>query len=284
MITVLEAIKLSTDYLDKKGIESPRINAELLLADVIGCKRLDLYLAFDRPLTDTELNQYHELIKRRGGFEPLQYIIGTVEFFGLELKVNRTVLIPRPETELLIEEILKKVSKDNVLNILDIGCGSGNIAIALARNIESSHFFATDISDESLNLAKENSGKYDLSDKITFFKHDILNEDIINFPVLDIIVSNPPYVSKQGFSLLQKEIKDYEPRSAVTDEFDGLTFYRVITQKASSKLKKGGMLFFEIAQGQVNEVKEILIENNFRNIEVTKDYQNIERIISGELK
>lgn len=282
MITVLEAIKLSTEYLSKKGIDSPRINAELLLADVIKCKRLDLYLAFDRPIAEEELNKYRELIKRRAGFEPLQYITGTVEFYGLELKVNSSVLIPRQETELLVENILKIFSKEADLIILDIGTGSGNIPIVLAHHLPNAEITSTDISTEALILAQENASNHNLSNRIRFMQHDILKEDMDKFPLFDIVVSNPPYVSLESFSSLQREIKDYEPKVAVTDGSDGLSFYRVIVQKASPKIKRGGKLFFEIAQGQHDEVRDLMIKNNFSNIEVVKDYQNIERIISGE--
>ncbi|HEY6436691.1 MAG TPA: HemK/PrmC family methyltransferase, partial [Ignavibacteriaceae bacterium] len=137
MITVIESIKLSTDFLAGKGIESPRTNAELLLADIINCKRLDLYLLFDRPLSEVELQHYREYIKRRSSFEPLQYILGKVEFYGLELNVNKSVLIPRPETEILIENIINQFSNEKNLKILDIGCGSGNISIALAVQLVS---------------------------------------------------------------------------------------------------------------------------------------------------
>lgn len=282
MITVLEAIKLSTEYLSKKGIDSPRINAELLLADIIKCKRLDLYLAFDRPLAEEELSKYRESIKRRASFEPLQYITGTVEFYGIELKVNPSVLIPRQETELLVENILKNFSKEANLLILDIGTGSGNIPIALAYYLPNAQITSTDISTEALTLAQENASNHNLSSRIRFMQQDILKEDIDKFPLFDIMVSNPPYVSLESFSSLQREIKDYEPKVAVTDGSDGLSFYRVIIQKASPKIKRGGKLFFEIAQGQHDDVKDLMIKNNFSNIEVVKDYQNIERIISGE--
>lgn len=282
MITVLEAIKLSTEYLSKKGIDSPRINAELLLAEIIRCKRLDLYLAFDRPLTEEELNQYRAFIKRRADFEPLQYITGTVEFYGLKLKVDQSVLIPRQETELLVENIINQFSSDDKLNILDIGTGSGNISLALAYHLMNAHIITTDVSDEAINLAKENSSRLNLSGRINFIKHDILTEDLDKFPELDLVVSNPPYVSLESYSSLQYEIKDHEPRTAVTDEADGLTFYRIISKKVFSKIKRGGKLFFEIAKDQHLDVKDILLKNNFSNIEIVKDYQNIERIISGE--
>ena len=284
MITVLESINLSAQYLSQKGIESPRINAELLLANILGCKRLDLYLSFERPLSEAEMQKYREHIKRRGNFEPLQYIVGKVEFYGLELKVNPSVLIPRPESELLVENILDPFPKEEKLIVLDIGCGSGNIAIALAVNLPKSKIVSTDISEEALLIAKENSERHNVSGRIKFVKHNILKNDLNNFPMFDIVVSNPPYVSKESFSSLQKEIKDYEPGIAVTDEKDGLTFYREISAKISTKLKEKGKLFFEVAQGQSEEVVEIMAKNNFKNIGVIKDYQNIDRIIFGERK
>lgn len=283
-MTVIESIKLSTDFLAGKGIESPRTNAELLLADIINCKRLDLYLLFDRPLNEVELQKYREHIKRRSSFEPLQYILGKVEFYGLELNVNRSVLIPRPETELLVENIINQFSNEKNIKILDIGCGSGNIPIALAVHLDSADIMTTDISEDALHLAEMNAEKYNLSKRIKFISHNILKNDLNDFPVFDIIVSNPPYVSKENFSLVQREIKDFEPRTAVTDEDDGYTFYKKISSKASTKLIAKGKLFFEIAQGQSEKVINIMEQNNFINIVVVKDYQNIDRIVYGELK
>ena len=284
MVTVLESIKLSTDYLARKGIESPRTNAELLLADIIGCKRLDLYLLFDRPLSEVELQRYREYIKRRGNFEPLQYILGKVEFYGLELKVNPSVLIPRPETELLIENIINRFSGEKELDILDVGCGSGNISIALAVNIKTASIITTDISQEALQLAKENAVIHNVSNRIQFINHNILNNDLSNFPVFDIIVSNPPYVSRENYSSLQKEIKNFEPRTSVTDEDDGYTFFKSIAEEASTKLTAKGKLYFEIADGQSDEVRKIMEQNHFSNITIIKDYQKIDRIVYGELK
>jgi len=284
MITILEAINLSSQYLDQKGIESSRMNAELLLADIIGCKRLDLNLSYDKPLSEEEVNKYREFIRRRGKFEPLQYIIGKVEFFGMDFKVNPDVLIPRQETEILIETILNIYPKEKELLILDIGCGSGIIGISLTKSLPTAKVIFTDISEAALSITKENAEKHCITDRIKIIKHNILNETLNDFPELDIIVSNPPYVSKTDFGTLQREIKDYEPRIAVTDESDGYTFYKVIAAKSFDKLKSGGKLFFEIAQGQSKLVKNILEENHFINIKTVKDYQNIDRVIFGEIK
>jgi len=194
------------------------------------------------------------------------------------------VLIPRPETELMVESILNQFSKEQKLIILDVGSGSGNIAIALAANLPQSKIISTDISEEALQVGKENSEKHLVFDRIKFVKHDVLKNDLNNFPMFDIVVSNPPYVSKESYLTLQNEIKNFEPAVAVTDNKDGFTFYREISSKVSVKLKENGKLFFEVAQGQSEEVIEIMTNNKFRNIGVIKDYQNIDRVIFGEKK
>jgi len=284
MITVLESIRLSTQYLNEKGIDSSRINAELLLADVLNCKRLDLYLLFDRPLSEPELKKYREYIRRRGKFEPLQYILGKVEFYGLKLMVTSAVLIPRPETEILVETIINQFLEQVEIAILDIGCGTGNISIALAKKIESVKIISTDISEDVLDIANMNAKNNMVESKIEFINHDILKNNLDNFQQFDIIVSNPPYVSIDNFKSLQKEIIEFEPKAAVTDNNDGYTFYRIISEKAKNKLKPNGKLFFEIAEGQSDEVKKIMEKNNFLNIKAIKDYQSIDRVVYGGLK
>ena len=283
MLTVLESIKLSTEFLTNKGIESPRINAELMLAKILNCKRLDLYLSFDRPLNEEETNLYREFIRRRSKFEPLQYILGSVEFYGLEFKVDKSVLIPRPETEILVETILNSVEKDSALNILDIGTGSGIIAICLAKNLRASSISATDISDSALVIAKENAELNGVEKQINFKNFDIVTNEGYPGNQFDIVVSNPPYISSEEYQNLAPELKLYEPQIALTDNFDGLNFYRTITGKSKTLLKKGGKLFFELGQGQSYKVSDIIQQGNFSNIVIKKDYQNIDRVISGEL-
>jgi release factor glutamine methyltransferase len=268
--------------LQKKGIQSPRINAELLLASVLKCKRLQLYLSFDRPLKQNELDEYRKMIKRRSSFEPLQYITGFVEFYNLEFKVTPAVLIPRPETEMLVETIIQNCN--NEITILDIGSGSGIIGISLAVNLRNSTVYCTDISDEAIILAKENARRHNVISKISFLKHNIISQPIDFISFFDVIVSNPPYISKNDFNTLQKEIKNFEPRYTLTDESDGYTFFKIIALKAINKLNEGGKLFFEIGEGQSNTVKNILQENSFSDIRIVKDYQNIDRIIYGVKK
>lgn len=284
MLTVLEVINRSTDYLNRKGIESARTNAELLLAHILKCKRLDLYLMYDKPLSEFELNTYREFLKRRSVFEPLQYITGKVEFYGLEFNISPSVLIPRPETELLVELVISSVTTEDEINILDIGSGCGNIGIAVAAKLPNVNVTGIDISEDAIAVAEENTNKYNLQNRVKFRCIDILNttmEDLSNF---DIVVSNPPYVSKPDYIKLQKEIRNYEPEIAVTDVSDGLTFYKTITPLAKKILHKTGILFYELGQGQSLQVKNILNDNGFDKISITQDYENIDRVISGVVR
>jgi release factor glutamine methyltransferase len=280
MITVLESINRSSEYLKNKGIESPRINAELLLAHILDCKRLNLYLAFDRPLTEEELDKYRSLLKRRVKFEPLQYIIGKVEFYGIDFLVNPSVLIPRQETEILVETIIEQYKDFETVTILDIGTGSGNIAISLAKNLNS-YITAVDVSDDALKTANENARLNSISDKINFIKNDFLIDDI-NMNDFDVVVSNPPYVSIEEYETLRPELKGYEPKVALTDFNSGFQFYEAISDRSNYLLKKGGKLFFEIGRGQFSEVHEIMEKYHYQNITIINDYMNIERVITGE--
>lgn len=282
MLTVLEALNGASDYLQNKGIKSSRLNAELLLSHILNCKRLELYLSFDRPLQKSEIDSYRELLKRRSTFEPLQYIIGKVEFYGLEFEVNQSVLIPRPETELLVETVIESVAKDENINILDIGSGSGNISIALAKNIPSCTVVGIDISEEAIETSTRNAKLNGVESQLMFVKKNILNGIEINENSFDVVVSNPPYVSVADFVNLDPELRLYEPQIALTDEIDGLSFYRNISVLSRSLLKNNGKLFFEIGAGQSDAVKKILIDSDYKNIVIIKDYSDIERVIIGE--
>lgn len=279
-LTVLEAVQLSTGYLEEKGIESPRLNAELLLANILNCKRLDLYLMFERPLSEEEIQTYREYIARRGKYEPLQYILGEVEFYGLKLKVSNDVLVPRPETELLVEEAIKLSSDNNVKSIIDIGSGSGNIAISLAKSLNGVKVTSIDMSSSAIKVAEANAEFNVVNDKIEFIVSGI--EEYQTNQQFDLIVSNPPYVSERDYSSLQKEILEYEPLESVTDKSDGYKFYRLISERSRDLLKSGGFLLFEMAAGQSEKIKSILERNNFSDIKIIKDYQNIDRVIIGK--
>ena len=281
MLTILGVITKSTEYLDRKGIESPRANAEILLANILNCKRLELYLMYDKPLRDSELNSYREYLKRRSNYEPIQYITGSVEFYTLELKVTPAVLIPRPETEILVEVIIDSVKKEDELFILDFGSGCGNISIALAENLPNVHVTGIDISKDAIMIANENLEKYQLNTRVNFVNGDILKFNVNDFLNYDIIVSNPPYVSQNDYLNVQKEIKNFEPKIAVTDFSDGYKYFVKIITLASEILKSGGKLFFEMGEGQSKKINELLVKNNYKKIYVFKDYQKIDRVISG---
>ncbi|RPI71392.1 MAG: peptide chain release factor N(5)-glutamine methyltransferase [Ignavibacteriales bacterium] len=280
MLTVLNAITLSTEFLEKKEIESPRINAELLLAHALKCRRIDLYLSHDRPLSEEEINIYREFIKRRSKSEPLQYITGKVEFYGLEFKVNPSVLIPRQETEVLVETIINSVNTTAKIKILDIGTGSGNISISLARNLINAEIKTIDDSESALETAVENARLNNVFEKINFAKFDIKSSELPGVQ-FDIIVSNPPYIAEEEFPKLKDELKIFEPKTALTDFSDGLSYYRIISGKAGKMLNTGGRIFFEVGAGQAEYVRNILSQNGFSEIVIVKDYLKIDRVISG---
>lgn len=282
MITVLEAIKLSTEYFQKKQIESPRANAEILLAEILQCKRLDLYLSFDKPLSEIELNLYREYIKKRAMHIPLQYIIGSVEFYNMKFIVNENVLIPRPETELLVEQIINDFKDKSRLKILDIGSGSGNISLSLAKNLKEAFVTGIDISENAINLAKENA-ELNKINNVEFKLFDVMSEEIFQLDKFDLIVSNPPYVSEPDFYNLEPELKVHEPRIALTDNADGLSFYNRITSIAKNILEKPGYLYFEIGKDQQKTITDKMRKENFTDIKIYKDYAGIDRIICGEL-
>ena len=284
MITVLDVIKLSTDYLQKKGVESPRANAEILLADILKCKRLELYLSFDKPLAEIEVQNYRGAIRKRGLRVPLQYIVGNVEFYGLKLIVNENVLIPRPETELLVEKIINESDKTANLRILDIGSGSGNISVAIAKNLLNSTIVGIDISESALEVAKQNAELNLLHDRIELKHFDIMKDDLNSLGKFDLIVSNPPYVSVNDFESLEPELKVHEPRIALTDNSNGISFYKRIIEISDQILGKHGKIYFELGLGQSDIVKKLFEEKGFNNILMTKDYSGIDRIICGEIK
>lgn len=264
MITVLEAIKLSTEYLEKKDVESARANAEILLAEILNCKRLDLYLTFDKPLKENELNLYREFIRKRGTRIPLQYIVKNVEFFGFKLVVNENVLIPRPETEQLVEKIIQDYTRIENLTILDIGVGSGNISIALSNNLKNCKVVGIDISQMALEIAKVNSEKYLSENKVEFKLFDILKDNLANLGKFDLIISNPPYISNQDFEALEPELKNFEPRIALTDSSDGFSFYKKIISASKELLNMNGKLYFEMGKDQFQKIDSLMKENGFK--------------------
>jgi release factor glutamine methyltransferase len=228
------------------------------------------------------LDTLRDFVKRRISREPLQYIVGETEFMGFSFKVNSNVLIPRPETELLVEEVIKfsKETPDKFFRILDIGSGSGNISISLAKLIPNSSVTAIDCSDEVLQIGIKNAELNGVSEKIIFSQTDILKENFCLDIKFDIIASNPPYISLPEYDDLEPELK-FEPKSALTDLNDGFSFYRQITKLGKQILNPGGLVAVEIAYNQSNEVFSLFHDSGYSNIHRVKDYSNIDRIITG---
>lgn len=287
--TIFEIISVSTEYLKSRGIEGARLNAELLLAHVLGYRRIDLYTHFDEALDELEREKYKELLRRRAAREPLQYILGEAEFMGLRFFVDRRVLIPRPETEVLAEktiELCKSYGEGGeAIRVLDIGTGCGNIAVTVAKSVSNAIVTAIDVSSDALEVAMHNAELHGVSERVTFKQVDVLSSpSSLADQAFDIVVSNPPYISKEEFEQLPPEIRDYEARFATCDESDGLKFFRRISELGSSMLRKGGDLLFEVGYGQSEDVERIMSSAGYNQVEVFKDLSGIERVLRGKLK
>ncbi len=278
MRTIIETLEIATKHFENAGVDSPRLTAEILLADTLRCNRLDLYLRFDQPLSHSEREQFGALYKRRLAREPLQYILGTVAFCGFNFTVTPSVLIPRPETEQLTEEVMRlcaNLSRDS-LRLLDIGTGSGCIGVTLAKRFPAASVVGLDISADAIAVARLNAERLEARN-IVFRIGDIFNDNDITGQ-FDVIVSNPPYVSREMFAAVQPEISKYEPVNAVTDNGDGLTFYRRIAACAPALLSDNGTLALEIGAGQAGEICRILAMHGF-STSVHHDLAGIERIL-----
>ena len=254
---------------------------ELILTDIFNCSRMDLYLNSKSLIFDkNKLNRIDSILKRRSSSSPLPYILGNVEFAGLEFKVDKNALIPRPETEILVEEVVriaKEYSKPK-LNILDIGTGSGCIAISLAKFINNAKVTAVDISTKALALAKENVKLHKLDKGIKFVKSDIFSSSIFKkYPKFDIIVSNPPYIKTKEIGLFDYSITK-EPRIALDGGKDGLVFYRRLAKQAKIFLKRDGFILLEIGEEQAQSIKEIF-KKDYIIEKIIKDYNNRDRIV-----
>jgi len=283
--TLLKLLKWTTRYFEEKSIENPRLNVENLLCKTLDLSRVDLYLNYERILSSSELSDFKAMIKRRVNGEPLQYILGETSFYGLPIKLNPAVLIPRPETELLVENIIDTMKSAKGEVIADIGTGSGCIAIALAKNLPEAKIIATDVSIDALAIAQENAELNCVSDQIEFINQDINTALLPNGFSPRCIVSNPPYVSIEEYAKLQKEIVEYEPKAAVTDNKDGMFFYRQILKMAPACLEKGpgpGYLFLELGYGRAAAVVEEAEQRGYTEIEILPDYAKIERIFKAK--
>jgi len=281
--TVLSLLKASGDFFAQKNIDDARLTAELLLAETLKLKRMDLYLKFDMPVADQERQTFRELCKRRLEGEPVQYIIGNQDFFELKLDVDSRVLIPRPETEQLVEEALNALTLldlgDEKLKILDIGTGSGCIALALATKLSNAEILAVDVSLEALEVAKQNAQKNELKSEVHFLQANALSEDFYDKVLghYHLIISNPPYIPIKERDALQVEVRNFEPAIALFVE-EGFEFYEKITREAKRLLNPTGLLCFELHAEGAAQMKSILKSENFENIRIIQDYAGFSRI------
>ena len=273
-MTVLEVLQVTTAYFKKHDIESPRLNAEHLLAHVLGRKRIDLYLEFERVLTESELAPLRHLVKRRGEGEPLQHLLGTVEFCGLTFLCDKRAMVPRPETEELVE-LLKSEIRNPKSEILDVGTGSGVIALSLAAKFPEAEIIGVDISDDALALAQENAATLNLLDRVRFLKSNLLENVEGSF---DLIVANLPYISTQARHTLSREVLR-DPAVALFASARGDEFVRELIAQAPSRLRPGGILALEIGLDQSEALLSALAEKNYRDIYSKNDYSGVTRFL-----
>lgn len=284
-MNIKELLNRSDHFLAKKGIESSRLDAEVLMADLLDMERINLYVKYDYPLKNNEINSYREMIKKRAQRIPVAYIIEKKEFMSLEFKIKAGVLIPRPETENLVESVIDYCQKNQLeqAQIIDVGTGSGAIAISLAHYLPKSKVVGVDISAQALKLAQQNMKKHELAQRMNILKSDLLTEFIKRkIKEIDVIVSNPPYISQAEMRELPPEVKK-EPETALAAGEDGLDYYRRLIPQAKKVLKKDGKLFLEIGYQQAAAVSDIF-DNNWSKIEIVKDYAAKDRIIAASFK
>ncbi len=277
-MTVLEGIRKSADFLSRKGVDSPRLQSELLLAHALGIPRLKLYLDFDRQLVPGEVEALRGFVQRRASREPLQHIVGRTSVCGFEINVARSVLIPRPETEILAERAWETINA-LTLNprVLDFGTGSGCIAIALATKCPRAEVHACDVSSSALEMAQRNAAANQVGHRIQFRASDGFSA-FANGEEFDVIVSNPPYIPTAEIQTLEREVKDHDPLLALDGGTDGLAFYRLLATEGGNRLSPGGCLLAEFGDGQAESLHSVFAEAGW-GVECFNDYSGRARIL-----
>ena len=278
--TIIKILEWTKQYFTDKGVENPRLDAEVLLCAVLQCERIKLYVDFERPLTEAELSQYKGYVLRRGQHEPLAYILGEKEFMRNSFKVTPATLVPRPETELLVESLIKAANilkPDGDVKILDIGTGSGAIIVSLLDYLPQAKGVGVDISVDALIVAKENSERIGVTGRIGFLHSDVFSRVPID-KKFDIIVSNPPYIPAADIAGLAKDVQQ-EPRGALDGGADGLDFYRRIISEAMAHMENEGLLAFEVGIYQAQQVAELCRQAGFMETAIREDYAGIERMV-----
>jgi len=288
--TIGELLKVSAVYLKQKGIDSPRLSAEILLAHQLHLTRVKLYLQYDQPLTEQEVEGYRALIRRRLSREPIQYITGIQEFWSMEFIVSPSVLIPRPETEVLVEQaVLLGQETPNLqekgASLLDLGTGCGALAVALAREFEKAQVFATDISEEALRIARRNAERHGVMDRIDFKSGDLFMPFAAKGARFNLILSNPPYIPSETFETLSPEVRKYEPRSALDGREQGMVYITRILREAAGYLVPGGWILVEMDSEQIPKAIRVIEETGqFSEHRRIQDYSHRYRVVMARKK
>lgn len=279
--TAKDVLLWTSNYFKKNEILSAQLNAEMIIAKVLNCSRMELYLNYDKLLNPEEREEIRNLVKKRATHYPLQYLLGETEFYGYKFLVDEGVLIPRPETEILVDTVISyiKQSNKNNWNVLDIGTGTGIIPISISKYFSNTQnkilFVATDISKTALENAKKNIELHHIQN-IQLIQSDTSKGLSGKF---DIIISNPPYISDKEFEYLQKEVKDFEPKLSLFGGVKGLTYYKKILQNAENFLNKDAKIFFEIGANQKEDMEKVIHEFNYKIIDIIKDYNDLYRVL-----
>jgi release factor glutamine methyltransferase len=269
------------DFFGRFKLDSPRLDAELLLAHVLGCTRIQLYTTYEEPVGAADRTRFKELVRRRSTFEPVAYLLGEREFYGLPFQVGRDVLIPRPETEHLVDAAVAFLRGREAPTFADVGTGSGCIAVAIASEVESADGFAFDLCLKALATAKGNGERNGVGSRVAFVESDLLAS--ANGSMFDLIASNPPYVAEHEWDSLSLDVKNWEPRSALVGGADGLDVFRRLIPQASEKMKPGGRLMLEIGRRQEEEVLSLIGSvSTLKPLPTIKDYGGIARIVVAE--
>jgi release factor glutamine methyltransferase len=282
--TIKALLNWTAEFLAKKGIENPRADAQILLAHVLKCKKVDLIVRYNEEPTEAERTRFRELIQRRVAGWPVAYLVGSRDFYLLTFEVSPEVLVPRPETETLVLESLSLLKPLKSPTVLDIGTGSGCIAISIAHQKADAHVTAIDISPDALNVARRNASRHNVTGRITFLQGDLFGP-LKGGETFDLVVSNPPYIAHPEFASLAPDVRDHEPRVALDGGYDGLAFYRRIAVDVGRFLKPGSRLLMEIGYTQDMAVRELLAaQNDLETLPSLKDMGGHARVVAAKRK
>ena len=276
---LLDFLKVTEKFFAGKGIDSPRLDAELLLAHVLGVDRIALYTQYDRPLAADEIDRFRETVRRRAAREPVAYVVGSREFYSLDFAVDRRVLVPRPETELLVDTALERLDADADVRVADIGTGSGAIAVAVAHERPLARVVASDVAEAALEVAPGNAERHGVEDRVRFVCGDLF-EPFDGEPVFDAVLSNPPYIRSSELKALAPEVRDWEPKHALASGGSGLAVTERLIAGAPAHLAADGWLIFEVGT-QADEARGLLDAAGWRDVESRKDLAGQERVLAA---